>query len=130
MKTISNITYNGDNYSIKDTDADNRLVHLEAFINKWEERILCEYVLEPDYIMDQNHSYTLTAKELENWTFPDYSYFVYKSNYTTLYSRYGWDLKGNGITIYTTGCWDGKYITDDEDEIITIWCGNYLEDGN
>jgi hypothetical protein len=52
MKTISNITYNGDNYSIKDTDADNRLVHLEAFINKWEERILCEYVLEPDYIMD------------------------------------------------------------------------------
>lgn len=121
---ISRININGTEYNIVSDEQKQQIEELYYQLNHINEPYICGCKLTPDEIKSQNHCYTLKASQLKDWIAPDNRYFWYSSSSTTLYTEYGNELNSDSLCCYVLDCFKGYYDTDDEDDIITIYCGD------
>lgn len=119
---INKICINGTEYNIVSEEQKRQIEELSKQLYKIDEKYICS--LSPEDIKKQCHYYTLRPYQLKDWIAPDYTYFWYSSSSTTLYTEYGNELTSNGRFCYVLDCFSGDYSTDDENDIITIYCGD------
>lgn len=120
MTNISKININGVEYGLISSEQQKQIEELLYRLNHIDEKYLCG--VKPQTIKEQNHCYTMKASELKDWVAPDYDYFCYEAEATTLITQYGNNLSNNQS--YVLGCFKGDYITTEENDLITIYCGN------
>lgn len=118
---ISKINLNGVEYDIISQEQREQISELQYQLNKINEPYIASTA--PEFIKSQNHIQTRKAKELKEWTAPDYPLFWYSAKATTLYTQYGNIINSNSKHTFVLDSFKGDYITTDEDDIVTLYYG-------